>query len=536
MTAGGPADTSAVRPPPDPTVYPGHLRSVARGGLVNVVGGVGNGVLQLVLVLVVTNLFAVRDAGTFFTLTSLFVVIAAAASLGADAGLARLVPQHLHAQRPDLVSALVRVAGAPVVAVACVLAVTGVVVGLAAGPSLLGDAPGSTAFLLSLCLVLPAAAVLDLAVAATRTLGTMVPSVVVDKLGRAGLQVAAVAAVGVLGGGAVELGLAWSLPFLVAAPAAVLVLRRRGRRALARVGEPRRAAGPAERRSAARAFWAFTWPRGVARFLQIALVRIDVVLVAALAGPSEAAVYAAASRLLLVGSVGVGAIQQALQPHLGRAAASGDDSRMIAMFRQATAWNVAFSWPIFLLLAAAAPVLTDLLGEGYEEAATPLTVLALAMLFATFSGPVDMVVLMSGRSRWSMVNAAVALVTDVALLMVLVPRFGITGAAWAWAAAIVVRNVLPLLQVRMLLGAWPTSRAGLAAGAAAVLLVGVPLAVIGPATGHAVLPSALAAVVGGSVYLGALWWLRGALHLAAFRGMLARGRRTSPDNGTATPS
>ena len=70
------------------------LRSVARGGLVSVLGGVGSGVLQLLLVLVVTNLLPVALAGTFFAVTSLFVVVAAGASLGA--GVVRLLPQHLH--------------------------------------------------------------------------------------------------------------------------------------------------------------------------------------------------------------------------------------------------------------------------------------------------------------------------------------------------------------------------------------------------------------------------------------------------------
>lgn len=517
---------------------PDHLRSVARGGLVNVVGGIGNGVLQLVLVLVVTNLFTVRDAGTFFALTSLFVVVTAVAGLGVDAGLARVVPQHLHARRPDLVRALLRSAGVPVLLVTSLLGLGGLVLALTTGAAAVGAGPGAVPLLLCLCAALPAAVVLDLATAATRTFGTMVPTVVVDKLGRTGLQVAGVAAVGVLGGGGIALGLAWAVPFAVAAPVALLVLRARARRALARAAEDGSPA-PADRegrRAASRLFWSFTWPRGVARFLQIALIRVDVVLVAGLAGPEQAAVYAAASRLLLVGSVGVGAIQQALQPHLGRVAASGDDGRMVQLFREATAWNVAFSWPVFVLLAAAAPAVTALLGDGYDGAATPLTVLALAMLVATFSGPVDMVVLMSGRSRWSMVNAAAALATDVVLLLLLVPAHGIAGAAWAWAAAIVVRNLLPLLQVRRLLGAGPASRAGLAAGGAALLLVGAPVAVVGLSTGHALVPVVVAAAIGGLAYLGALWLLRGPLHLAAFRGMLARGRRRSPDSAAAARS
>jgi len=540
MTGVGSVSAPSTGPSAAPT---GHLRSLARGGLVNAVGGLGNGGLQLLLVIVVTNLFPVRDAGAFFALTSLFVVLTAAASLGVDAGLARMIPQHLRAGRPDLVSSLLRSAGLPVLVLTCALAGCGVAIALTLGPAAVGDVQGASTMLVCLCLALPVAVALDLAGAATRTFGTMVPTVVVDRLGRTGLQVGAVAAVGLAGGGVVALGLAWSLPFLVATPVALLVLRRHARRALGerrpapRIGDHSPTTGVTDgRRAAARAFWSFTWPRGVARSLQIALIRVDVVLVAALAGPAEAAVYAAASRLLLVGSVGVASIQQALQPHLGRVAASGDTARMILLYRQATAWNVACSWPIFLVLAGAAPAVTELLGDGYSDAAVPLTVLALSMLFATFAGPVDMVVLMAGRSRWSMVNAAVALVTDVLLLLLLVPRFGIAGAAWAWAAAIVVRNLLPLVQVRRLLGTGPASRASIAAGGAAALLVGLPVAAVGAVTEHSALPTVLAAATGAVAYLAALWGLRGPLQLAAFRGMLSRGRGTSPDSEAVSTS
>ena len=76
-----------------------------------------------------------------------------------------------------------------------------------------------------------------------------------------------------------------------------------------------------------------------------------------------------------------------------------------------------------------------------------MVILGLTMLLATACGQVDMVLITTGRSSWSLVNGLLALVVNVGLDLLLIPRFGITGAAIGWAAAIIVTNLIPLAQL-----------------------------------------------------------------------------------------
>ena len=55
--------------------------------------------------------------------------------------------------------------------------------------------------------------------------------------------------------------------------------------------------------------------------------------------------------------------------------------------------------------------------------------------------------LMGGRSHWQAMNKGVALAVAAVLLLVLVPRLGIVGAAMAWSAAILVDCFLATYQV-----------------------------------------------------------------------------------------
>ena len=92
------------------------------------------------------------------------------------------------------------------------------------------------------------------------------------------------------------------------------------------------------------------------------------------------------------------------------------------------------------------------------------------MLVATAVGTVDIVLLMGGKSSWNLFNTVVALSSNIALNLILIPRYGGTGAAIAWSSSILFTNLLPLVQVWKFLGMHPFGRGFpkvvLAAGAA----------------------------------------------------------------------
>jgi O-antigen/teichoic acid export membrane protein len=126
---------------------------------------------------------------------------------------------------------------------------------------------------------------------------------------------------------------------------------------------------------------------------------------------------------------------------------------------------------------------------------------------------VDMVLTMAGRSWWSLANVALGVTVFVTLNLLLIPRFGIVGAALAWASAILVKNLVPLAQVARSLGLHPFDRGTGTAAAWALTACGVLpwllLAAVGrsPGSTGGVLAAATA------VYLAGLYALRTPLRL-----------------------
>jgi O-antigen/teichoic acid export membrane protein len=128
---------------------------------------------------------------------------------------------------------------------------------------------------------------------------------------------------------------------------------------------------------------------------------------------------------------------------------------------------------------------------------------------------------MAGRSWLSLRNSTVALAVNVGMNLVLIPLAGIRGAAISWAVAIVVRNVLPLLQVRRHLGMWPVTPPAVQVGALAVVCFGVA-DVITLATGLPTVLDLAALALGTLAYLYGVWSRHDALGLDAFRAALRR--------------
>jgi O-antigen/teichoic acid export membrane protein len=80
------------------------------------------------------------------------------------------------------------------------------------------------------------------------------------------------------------------------------------------------------------------------------------------------------------------------------------------------------------------------------------------MLVAAACGNVESVIAMVGRSRLNLGLAVVATVVNVGLLALLVPSLGGLGAAYAWAGAVLVSNVLPTIVLGTLEGLTPFGR------------------------------------------------------------------------------
>lgn len=504
-----------------------QLTGIARSGTLNVLGAGIAAVFNFAFIVVVTQVFDQETAGALFAATSVFVIALSVCSLGTDAGLARFLLRYQALDRRSDMPLVIATGRKPVLVCGlCMALVGGVFSQSIAGAIGLDGVEGQVTIIL-LMVLLPLAALGDFSLAGARALGTFQSTVLSEKLLRPVLQPAGALLVAAMGGSLIWLSASWAIPYVLAAGLSTLLFRRVFR-PYRRTTHP----SPVAVRAVRREFWSFTWPRAIARISQAVVQRADIVIVAALLGPVDAAVYTAATRFVALGQFGVHAIQQVLQPRFSQLLALEDSRTLEGVFKTATSWNMAVAWPLYVIAIVGVNHYLLLFGEDYGTSAARMVVLVmgLAMMFATAAGPLDTMLLMSGRSTTSLVISLTGLTANIGLCFVFIPPLGLLGAAVAWAVAIVLRNTLTFIGVYATLRISPISpQAALMAGLA-VLSFGLPLLPVAVSGTQALLPYAAALVVGALIYLGLLWIFRRPLQLTTFRHILP-GRKSARSKG-----
>ncbi|GIF06486.1 lipopolysaccharide biosynthesis protein [Actinoplanes siamensis] len=495
-------------------------RGVARGGLANMAGSALAGGTGVVVTWVAARTLGAAEAGAFFAATAAFVLAGGLAKLGTNTGLVYW-PARLRATgRDHLLGPCLRAGLLPVVVFSLVLAAAVWVAAPRLAALTAHDAPAAagshTTGLRVLALFIPLQALTDVLLTITRGYRSMRPTVLLDRVLRSALQLLAVSAAGVAtlwtAASLPILALAWAAPYL---PVAILA-GYAARRAYLAGRPPGATSEPAERDRLRRDFWRFTGPRALAAVAQLALQRVDVLLVAALGGLGAAAVYAVAGRFVILIQFANQGISQSVQPRLAEALSTGDRAAANRLYQVATGWLVLVTWPVSLLVILFAPAYLRLFGAGYTAGTPVVRLLAAAMLVATGCGMVDMVLAMAGRTSLNLGNVLIALAVTIGLDVLLIPRWGALGAAVGLAGAMVANNLLPLTQVFRGARLHPF---GPGTRAAALLSIGcfgvLPWAVTALAgDGPAVL--AVATVVAAPAFCAGAWLLRGRLELGAF--------------------
>ncbi len=433
---------------------------IAGAGVVNLLGGACGSLVGLVLAALVGRSLGTEGAGGYFVAVAVFLIASNVLELGADTGLVRFVSAAVATGRAGTVPALVAAAWRPV------LLVGGAFVGAVALASAIGVNPTDlSGWQLTGGAALAAlSSGVAIALSLTRGLGDPLTYPLLQNVALPLLRLAAVAVVvALVGASTTDVVAAWMLPTVVVAVLAALAARRALRH---------HTAGLVREPGEVRAFWGFSASRGAAAAVEIALEWVDVLIVAALASAEAAGVYAVVTRAARAGEVVQQAARVAVGPQISAALARGDLLQARRLYGLVTAAMIWLAWPFYVVVAVFAEAVLNLFGPGFDAGATSLRILVAAMAVATAAGTVQTIVLMGGRSSWQLADKSGALVLNVVLNLVLVPLWGIEGAAVAWAVTIVADTAVVVWQVQRLMGVRPVGTHAWVAVAVSTLGVG----------------------------------------------------------------
>ena len=223
----------------------------------------------------------------------------------------------------------------------------------------------------------------------------------------------------------------------------------------------------------ARQLLAFSTPSALATTFTMLTVWINPLLIGYFLPASSLGIYQALSQTTLLFVVTLRSIDAIFMPIIAGLYNQGEMARLNELYKVSTKWGLYLSLPIYLLLCfAARPLLVALFGEPYGVGAIPLIILATGQMVNVATGAVANLLVMTGHQRQFMSISLLALLSNVALSLLLTPLLGLVGAVLASATAITLLYVGGLIRMYFTLRLWPYDRRylkGLVATAATIV-------------------------------------------------------------------
>ena len=140
-------------------------------------------------------------------------------------------------------------------------------------------------------------------------------------------------------------------------------------------------------------------------------------------------------------------------PSASRLFADGDLDGINDLYWRTATWIAVLTFPIFALsFFAATPLAVTLFGERYAASGPFLSILAVGYYFQASLGFNGSTLKVLGRLKYLVVINLLAILTNVALAVLLVPSFGALGAAIALSGTLVAHNIFKQTGLRMATG------------------------------------------------------------------------------------
>jgi O-antigen/teichoic acid export membrane protein len=170
---------------------------------------------------------------------------------------------------------------------------------------------------------------------------------------------------------------------------------------------------------------------------------------------TQVGIYAVAMALVGFVPVALQSVNQIFSPDIAELHATGNHSLLQRLYSTLTKWILALTIPLGLTIMILARPLMGIFGPAFQAGAVVLIIGAIGQLVNCAVGSVGYLLLMSGHQNQMVKIQAVNAALMITLSVLLVPRFGMRGAACAAAVAVAITNLWSLGAVYKRLHLFP---------------------------------------------------------------------------------
>jgi O-antigen/teichoic acid export membrane protein len=202
----------------------------------------------------------------------------------------------------------------------------------------------------------------------------------------------------------------------------------------------------------------FSLPMFLSILLFNVMRQIDVLMIGMFLAASQVGIYGVAARVVTLAEVVFTSFRPLFDSYVAELFYLKDIKRLSEIIKSITRLNLMVGFPSFLALTMFPGFFLIFFGEDFIVGAQCLTILSVAHLFSSLSSLPASVIVMSGRSNITVINNFVVLIIGVVLNYLLIPKYGIVGAALSTGITLMTISIIRFVEVYHLDRIIPFSR------------------------------------------------------------------------------
>lgn len=187
----------------------------------------------------------------------------------------------------------------------------------------------------------------------------------------------------------------------------------------------------------------------------ILMNRVDILMLEPMAGKEATGIYAVCVRLAWLVSFFIQAASVIAAPLISELYSSGQASKLQRIVHLTIVISSACSAVIFLALVLFGELVLGVFGPAFPRGYQVLVILAGAQLFNALTGPSGFLLTMTGHERLLGLLMFTALVLNCTLNFIMIPAYGMAGAACATGITTVLWNTVSVIMIRKKVGIYP---------------------------------------------------------------------------------
>jgi O-antigen/teichoic acid export membrane protein len=184
----------------------------------------------------------------------------------------------------------------------------------------------------------------------------------------------------------------------------------------------------------------FSLPLMFGGMVSVLTNNIDQYMIGYMLSAKEVGIYKVALQFATLSSFAYISLNTAFAPSISKLYHGGRMDELIDIYRRSTKWITIINMLIFGIYFAMSKDLMRMVGVEFVTGASALVIISLGEIINSGVGSVDSINVQTGHPQYSLYTKLIVLVSNVILNFLLIPRFGINGAAFATMIALMLSN------------------------------------------------------------------------------------------------